>query len=284
MRDDRIPDSLWERIKRFGLLILAILFGCFVAPYYVISELLAFCGPSLNVCKSLGQYQWLVSLTINAILPLVVFAILLWVCSDLIAQYRQALVERTSMSPNSVRRCVRVTLGLWLALIFAMSAFIQRTSVPDVAKVFKEIRKGYESDANAFDALALQLEKDPQISMLYCERSGVRAVTPNQPEFDGRADYYTNRYGALCQFEEKLVVQRTERGVSIERRFFEVNALLVSGYLEWRRNPTDLLTTCPVNGLAGDSGACDMRIDDSWSAMYLWEPFCLDSMEGELGC
>ena len=147
-----------------------------------------------------------------------------------------------------------------------------------------EISQRYRQNADDYDKLAFQLELDPEITELYCDKNMVVVTTRDETFYDGEDDPYTARYAQLCRFTWKVAAHRSSNGIRFPHRFFEVGSKMVGSYLEKRTNLAEDNDACRSPLFDGERGKCAITIDGDWSASYEWNPFCLEHMKGEVGC
>ena len=171
-----------------------------------------------------------------------------------------------------------------IALLASLPVLHQRDARAAEAPYFQEISERYDNNASDFDALTAQLEGDSEITELYCDRHTIVVTTADETFLEGDNDQYTTKYAPLCRFSRKVTALRSERGIRFPHRFREAGSLAVSSFLEARRDPEDVYDDCAASLYEGEYGSCEIRINENWSAVYVWEPFCLGTMRGEVGC
>ena len=149
---------------------------------------------------------------------------------------------------------------------------------------YEEIKQRYDHNASDFNRLAAQLERDPEVTELYCDTNMVVVTTPEDTFYVGDGDPYTSKYERLCRFTRKVIAYPSVQGIRFPHSFFEFGELVVSSFLEKRAESSKPLDSCGSPLFEGERGTCAIPIYKDWSAIYEWRPFCLDDMEGEVGC
>lgn len=284
MQEEKDHLSSWDWIKVIGWVAIFVVIGLLVMPYWVFSKLKSVCGSESSNCTPSETVEWLTSTTTGGALLVVVLVAAIWLYYPLISSYARMIVQNTRMPPVLVWGGALAFVGLWLAFLGVVIMTDQQGTSPTATSDFEEISQRYHQDSSNFDLLVTQLDNDSEVTELYCDKNMVAVTTAQETFYDGENDYYTNKYIPICRFTRKVVAQRSSRGVRFPHRFFEVGPLAVSSYLEWRRDAAESFGECDPNQFGGERGTCDISIGDHWSATYNWEPFCLDSMKGEVGC
>lgn len=276
--------TTWDWIKVVSWIAVFGVFGLLIFPYWVFNKLKILCGSESSKCTPHETIEWLTSTAIGGVLLVIILVAAIWVYYPLVASYARLVIQNSRMPPTLVWSAALAFVGLWLAYLVAMITADQEETMLTAAPHFQQISQRYHRNASEFDLLASQLEDDSEISELYCDENMVAVTTPQETFYDGENDDYTNKYIPICRFTRKVAAERTSRGVRFPHRFFEVGPLAASSYLEWRRDPPETFGECGSDPFEVERGTCDISINEHWSATYTWEPFCLDSMEGEAGC
>jgi len=276
--------TTWDWVKVVSWIAAFGVFGLLIFPYWVFNKLKILCGPESAKCTPHETIEWLTSTTIGGVLLVIILATAIWIYYPLVASNTRLIVQSSRMPPTLVRSAALAFVGLWLAYLAAMIMADQEETKSTAAPDFQEISQRYHQNSSDFDLLASQLEDDGEISELYCDENTVAVTTPQETFYDGENDYYTNKYIPICRFTQKVAAERSSRGVKFPYRFFEVGPLAISSYLEWRREPAETFGECGPDLFEDERGTCDISINEHWSATYTWEPFCIDSMNGEVGC
>ena len=285
--EDAEPNA-WDWIKFISWFAFASIFAFLILPHATFNLLADFCGGRAESCSPETTVEWLTSTTTGRVALAVVAAAVLWLYGPICKWLLSYVTEREESESRSfvalVVAIILLPLGLSVLVFVDLFQPIHRVDELTQAVIAEEIADRHSRYSEKLDVLAQHLEEDREILELHCDQNLVYVSTPERTFYDGEGDRYTTKYIPICRIGRGVGVERSERGVRLPHRFTDLGELFVASYLEWRRNPDDVLDECLSGSFEGEYGACEVVINENWSATFFWEPFCLDGMGDAEGC
>ena len=287
-QEEDTEPSLWDWTKFIGWLVFLSIFAFLILPHGAFNLLTELCGDGVNPCAPDDTVDWLTSSNIGRVALVVTAAAALWlygpICKSLLSYFTESDENESKSFVVLVAAVVLLPLGLSVLVFVDRFQPFHRSVELNQPVIVHEINERYQQYSEDLDVLARHLEDDREILELHCDKNLVYVSTPEGTFYDGEGDRYTTKYIPICRFGRGVGVERSERGIRLPHRFTDFGELFVVSYLEWRRNPDDVLDECLSDSFEDEYGACEVVINENWSAAFFWEPFCQEGMGDAEGC